>query len=112
MSNIIDFSVIDGLKEIGDQEFVSELIEMFLQQSDIIMEDIDKYTEQKDADSLSKSAHKLKGSCLNLGAVDMGKICQVIEHKGRENNIENIELQVMELKNIYTETCNELKKLM
>ena len=112
MSNIIDISVIEGLREIGDQEFVSELIEMFLQQSDEIMKEIKISCEKKDADSLSKSSHKLKGSCLNLGAVDMSKICQDIEQNTRENNLNDIDNKVNSLENIYQKTRNELKKIM
>ncbi len=108
---IIDISVIEGLKEIGDKEFVTELIEMFLQQSEDIMSEIRNYSENKDVDNLSKLSHKLKGSCLNLGAIDMSKVCQTIEHNTRENNIDSIEQHLDSLENIYRETCEELRRL-
>lgn len=112
MTNIIDLSVINELKEMGGQEFLSELIEMFLQQSETIMDEIKNFSSIKDALSLSKSAHKLKGSCLNLGAQEMSSLCQKIEYQGKENNLDGIEEKVSELFDIYNQTNIELKKLM
>jgi HPt (histidine-containing phosphotransfer) domain-containing protein len=111
MSNIIDSSVINELKEMGGQEFLTELIEMFLQQAETIMDEIKNFSNTKDASSLSKSAHKLKGSCLNLGAKDMSAICQIIENSSRENNLENIDSNLSDLLNIYEITVAEFKKL-
>ncbi|MFN8575228.1 MAG: Hpt domain-containing protein [Candidatus Sericytochromatia bacterium] len=112
MTNIIDSSVISELKEMGGQEFLSELIEMFLQQSETIMDEIKTHSSSKDALSLSKSAHKLKGSCLNLGAQEMSNLCQNIEYQGKENNLEGIDEKISKLVNVYNETATELKKLL
>lgn len=112
MSNIIDFSVIDELKDVGGDEFVAELVTMFLEQSEDIMKDIKTFSQSKDAVSLSKSAHKLKGSCLNLGAKDMGTMCQTIEHQSRENNLTDIDSNLEQLNDLYIQTSTELKKLL
>ena len=111
MSNIIDFSVIDGLKEIGDQEFLEELINIFLTQSEDIMADIISSSEQQNAQGVNKAAHKLKGSCLNLGANQMSELCQIIESSSQQGDLSNIETNVNELKRLHKETCAELKKL-
>ena len=111
MSNIIDFSVIDGLKEIGDQEFLEELVNIFLSQSEDIMKDIISSTEEKNAQAINKAAHKLKGSCLNLGAQPMSELCQKIESSSQQNDLSDIDTNVNELKRLHKETCAELKKL-
>lgn len=111
MSNIIDISVINELKEIGDDDFLIELVDMFLQQADTLVDDIQKHFENKDADSLSKAAHKLKGSCLNLGAKDMGDVCQTIEHTSRDNSFENLDNEIKSLLELYKLTSAELKTI-
>lgn len=111
MSNMIDISVIEELKEVGGDEFLSELITMFLDQADSIMEDIKTFHDNKDSDSLSKAAHKLKGSCLNLGAKDMGAICQTIELQTRENNFNDLDKNIESLSSIYEKTSLDLKSL-
>ncbi len=111
MSDIIDINVIDSLKEIGDQEFLDELIDIFFSQSEELMRDINDFSAKKDADSLNKASHKLKGSCLNLGAKAMSATCQKIETSSRENDLSQIDFNVSELIKLHQETCNELRKL-
>lgn len=111
MSNIIDFNIINNLKEIGDQEFLVELIDIFLGQSQDLIDEIKSGAEKKDNQIITKAAHKLKGSCLNLGAMSMGEVCQDIEHTSRDNNLSDIELKINELMSLHKETCEELIKL-
>lgn len=110
-NNIIDKNVIEGLKEIGDQEFLTEIIELFLAQSAVIVQDIKGFYSKSDATGLARAAHKLKGSCLNLGAQSLGSICQQIETDGNKNDLSQIEQLVKQVDSIYQETCEELKKL-
>ncbi len=111
MANIIDMDVIDGLKEVGDQDFLIELIDLFLTQAKELVESINQASKAQDLDIINKSAHKLKGSCLNLGANDMGEICQKLESDAKENKLDNLNELVEKLHSISVETFSELTKL-
>jgi HPt (histidine-containing phosphotransfer) domain-containing protein len=43
--------------------------------------------ERDDAQSVERTAHALKGSCANLGAVKMAAICAELEEIGRSGDL-------------------------
>ena len=110
MNNLIDQDVIDSLTEIGDKEFLVELIDIFLSQSKGLIQEIIKAVGECNASDLMKSSHKLKGSCLNLGANDLGNICHQLEAKGKENDFSNIAQIIQPLDSVYQQTCEALIK--
>src|SRR5687768_10617288 len=104
MSKLIDQEIIDSLREIGDNDFVVELIDIFLSQSAELIADIKKAAAGANTSDLLKSAHKLKGSCLNLGAVELSAICQQLEAKSREADFQGIEQVMQTMEPVYVET--------
>ncbi len=108
---IIDQEVIDGLTEIGDQDFLIELIDIFLAQSEELAHEIKLSVDAKNISELKKAAHKLKGSCLNLGAKGLGDICNKVESLCQAGDISGVN-QVMEpFDSVYNQTRSELTKL-
>jgi HPt (histidine-containing phosphotransfer) domain-containing protein len=110
MTKIIDQDVIDGLIEIGDKEFLTELVDIFLGQSEGLVQEIKNAIEAKNGPELMKAAHKLKGSCLNLGAKELGDICHNLEIKAKDNDFSNVNVIIEPLDDIYHQTCAELIK--
>ena len=53
----------------GDQELLLELIELFFEQSPMLMSEIQSAIERSDADQLYKAAHSLMGSASNFAAI-------------------------------------------
>jgi HPt (histidine-containing phosphotransfer) domain-containing protein len=110
-NNIIDMDVIEGLKEVGDQDFLIELIDLFLNQARELMVSINNAQKINDLTTINKDAHKLKGSCLNLGANQMGEICHKLETNAKENNTEIVNELINTLQSVSTETFSEITKL-
>ena len=60
---------------------------------------------------MGQSAHKLKGSSLNVGAVALAEICRQLEVKGRNNDLAGYDQILEDLKNIYDQTARMLTNL-
>jgi len=105
---IIDQDVIDSLIEIGDKEFLTELIDIFLSQSEELIQEINQAAAANNSQNLMKSSHKLKGSCLNLGALGLGAICQDLEVMSKKEDLSTLSEVMATLDKVYQETVTEL----
>lgn len=110
MSILIDDSVIETLKELGDEDFFLELVELFTSQSTSLVEEIAQASKDKNAEKLSHSAHKFKGSCLNLGATALSELCKKLEMKGKSGDLTGVDELSAQLEPLYKETLEELNK--
>jgi CheY-like chemotaxis protein len=112
--DLINVNAIQRLKELNekvDPDFFKVVINMFLQQSPHLIEEIKHYFDEGQYEKMGQSAHKLKGSSLNLGASNLAELCKQIEVKARNNELTDIDKMVDSLKSVYERTEIELKKL-
>ncbi|HLG34919.1 MAG TPA: response regulator [Bacteroidia bacterium] len=113
-NDIINVNAIQRLKELNekvDPDFFKVVINMFLNQSPHLIEEIKHYFDEGQYDKMGQAAHKLKGSSLNLGASNLADLCKQIEIKARNNELSDIDKMVDSLKSVYDRTESELKKL-
>ena len=71
-----------------DEEFISELLDIFLDDMPRQLELLRRAVESQDAESAAKTAHRMKGSSGNLGADPLSDLCQQMEVSGRNGEIE------------------------
>jgi two-component system, sensor histidine kinase and response regulator len=86
----IDPSVLKSLRELqeeGEPDVLKELIELFLEDVPPQLEVLQEAEEREDAQSVERTAHTLKGSSSNLGAVRMAAICAELEEIGRSGDL-------------------------
>ena len=86
-SMVMNETTLMRLKEMtsgADPNFFSQVIQMFLDQSVEIVEKIESLFPVMDLPQMASLAHKLKGSCLNLGANKLAETCRQIEVKGKD----------------------------
>ncbi|MBL0102968.1 MAG: response regulator [Bacteroidetes bacterium] len=86
-TELVNSVVINRLKEMtsgADPNFFSQVIQMFLDQSEEIVTEITSLLPIMDLPKMAGLAHKLKGSALNIGANKMAETCRVIEIKGKD----------------------------
>ena len=87
--SISENSILARLNELvqeTDSEFVTELIDIFIKETPGHIKSIANALDAKDKQSLTITAHTLKGSSLNLGAKQLGAVCYKLEELGRSNN--------------------------
>ncbi|HZE97439.1 MAG TPA: Hpt domain-containing protein [Planctomycetota bacterium] len=73
-----------GLQTPGEPSFLVELIDIFLKEADGHLEKLRAAFASKDEALFTRSAHTLKGSCGNLGALAMSRICADLQTVGHE----------------------------
>ena len=82
----VDEDVIIELREIMDDEF-DILLETYLGDAATKLDMIESALEQNDREKLRESAHSLKGSSSNIGALPLSGLCANLEYLARENQI-------------------------
>ena len=60
-------------------EIVDQLIELFVESTPPLLNELRESAESGDGDAVRRSAHKLKGSCQNIGAGFMAKLAHDLE---------------------------------
>jgi len=88
--SVLDQEVLASLRELGGEDdpglFV-ELVNMFLEDTPERMRALADAMEHGDPTALERSAHALKSSAANLGALDLSKLFREIESAGREGDL-------------------------
>ncbi len=72
----------------GDEVFLAELIELFLQDYPRLLDEVRGALARNDADGLSRNAHALKGSASNFGAKPVCAAAQALEALGKSGNLD------------------------
>ena len=112
--DLLDPNAIQRLMDIGKQTdpgFLQQVLEMFMKQAPENIEEIRQSLERGDFAAMWKTAHKLKGTSLNIGAARLSELCREIEKKGRNLETSGLHGLTMQLENDYKTTIQELKNL-
>ena len=75
----LDADVIMSLRDLGDNEMLSELARLFVNDTSSNLATLKAAIEKGDADSVKRVVHTLKGSSGNIGATRMAAICSKLE---------------------------------
>jgi len=90
----LDRDVLSALQEVMEDEYPM-LLGTFLADSE---ERLSKLHSAGDAETLGATAHSFKGSCSNMGAVRLAKLCHDLEQCAMQKNfLEGIEKLVGEI---------------
>lgn len=76
-----------------------------------LLADIRLHASNGNLPALAKAAHKLKGSCVSLGAEQMGDICRELQHKGETNDQNGVSGLVAQLEALYPATLAAMQAL-
>lgn len=81
----IDIRALEQLQELigGDKDTLHELIETFLEEGAEIVGDMRNSVSGSDIDLLRRSAHSLKSSAQDFGAVKLSQQCASLESRCR-----------------------------
>lgn len=77
----LDQSALDALREMtgDDPEFLEELIDAFISDSNYQLQEIAQAAMTGDADMLRRAAHSLKSNGSTFGATELARLCQITE---------------------------------
>jgi PAS domain S-box-containing protein len=115
----LDFKVIDEnkisfLKDLQTEEdivFFIELIDLYLTETPKIIDKLADALAEKDIKKFSFYAHKLKGSSLTLGVMQIAECAQTLEKESKNGFTEQLEHVLKETQNLYTLSIRDLNDL-
>lgn len=105
----IDLTYLKQLSN-GSNEFINEMITVFMEQTPIEISNLEKYLKAQDWKSLRATAHKMKPSFPFMGIKELeSMIKRVEEYAANETNLDLLPELIDKLKTISNEATNELE---
>jgi len=78
----IDDATFQALQEAAGADFVKELVETFLTEAPIMLDDLRNALAASDADRFRRAAHSLKSNSMTFGALRLGATARTLELGG------------------------------
>lgn len=111
-SSPLNLEVIEGLRELDDGSFLGELVELFTQGTPRIFQAIEEGIAQGDFALVGTCAHKLKGSCGNVGADTMASLSSMLELRAEKQHLADCQQLLGRLKDDFERVSLALQQLL
>ena len=93
---VLDVSVMAAIRALGDPgepDVYAEVARLFLVDVPIHLSALGAAIAAADSDTVWQTAHRLRGSALEMGAVRMAPVCAAIEQAARAGSLEHAAAQ-------------------
>ncbi|MBW4933710.1 Hpt domain-containing protein [Marinobacter sp. F4206] len=107
----LDEEALAELQDVMDDEF-EVLIHTFLNDSRERIAGLKQAVNGQDADALAHMAHSFKGSCINIGAPQLGELCRVAENAGKEQRLDDAPATVDAIESEFRNVTGMLENLL
>jgi PAS domain S-box-containing protein len=100
----IDIHMLDNIRALqrdGAPDILKKVIDLFLNDTPNLLQDLHEAVTKCDAKVLQNTAHRLKSSSANLGAVKLAAMCKEVEKMARLNKIQEAKTQLREIEAEY-----------
>ena len=93
-----------GLKEMaqGNDDFVKNMINVFLEHTPPILEEINQSFKKGDLKKVGELAHQIKPSVDLMGIESLYNVIREVEKKGKDNVIEGMKTEISQLNSVLT----------
>ena len=105
----IEGAALDRLLRIGGQEFLLEMIDLFLENAPQRIRAARDAVEAGDADGVYRAAHSLKSTAANLGARPLQRLAERLESRAAEGDVEALPPLVEEVARRYEQVRHRLE---
>ena len=105
---VIDPATFEELKQMSGEDFITELIDAFLDDAPNMLTNMQSALEAKDVESFRRNAHSLKSNANTFGATELGILAKELEQMGKDNDLE-IGNRLEVIKEAYAKVAEELK---
>ncbi len=86
----VDDKVLEQLLAItGNKAFIEQLVKMFLQDSDRLVQEMKTKLQQEKQDDFVRAAHSLKSSSAQVGAMNLSGYCKRLEQMGKQGQLQD-----------------------
>ncbi len=110
---VLDIGAIQRLRDIAaktDAAFVNQVITLFERQVPAGIFDVEQAMTTGDNTKMWQSAHKLKGTCLNIGAKKLAELFRILEIKGKNGDNRGLNSHISLLKPLYEKTLSDFRR--
>lgn len=100
VNDAVDMTVLsslEGAQADGEPDLIVDLIDLYLEDTPRRLAAMSALLAQRDALSLRRAAHGLKGSCATLGAARTARLCEAVEEMSRDSSLEAVATLLDEL---------------
>jgi two-component system sensor histidine kinase RpfC len=103
----LDEYKLNSLSQLGaDPEFIKQLVEGFSRDGERLMFNMRQACDERDYPGLRDAAHALKGTAVELGTVDLVRLCKHVEELKPYDMTSGKALSLVhEIENTLSETC-------
>jgi CheY-like chemotaxis protein/nitrogen-specific signal transduction histidine kinase len=109
-SEVMNMAVLDKLRaNIGD---IYPVLKVFLGALDSRLQELTEAVGKKDAESLTRAAHTIKGSSGQFGAEELATLCQKMENMGREKSFTQVDSLLLEMERAAERLRKKIRKLL
>ena len=84
----IDKTTFEELKQMSGVDFINELIDAFLDDAPLMIQNMQTAVAAGDVESFRRNAHSLKSNAYTFGAAELGILAKELERMGKENNLD------------------------
>ena len=107
----IDTTVFEELKQMSGADFISELVDTFLDDAPKLMKELQTAVQAKDADTFRRAAHSLKSNAATFGAKHLSELARELEQMGKDSKLAEVGDRLATLERTYQDAAAELKGL-
>ena len=107
MADTIDKNTFSELQDAAGAEFVTELVDTFLEEAPIMIAELRSALDAQQADKFRRTAHSLKSNCQTFGAMRLGTMARDLEANGLSSGVGAVDA----LQAHYAEVASDLKEL-
>jgi CheY-like chemotaxis protein len=83
-------AALQNLRDIGGDEFIAEVVEVFLADAPALITSLRSSLEQQDNEELRRAAHTLKSNGATLGAAAFAELCRTVEQRARGGLLDGV----------------------
>jgi HPt (histidine-containing phosphotransfer) domain-containing protein len=110
-SGIIDLSTYNELKELMGAEYMVEVVDTYIQETDGLIHQLQTALVAGDAVAFGRLAHSIKSSSASLGALDFAQQAREMEMLGKANNLAGVGSKLDQLVASFLPLVARLKEL-
>jgi HPt (histidine-containing phosphotransfer) domain-containing protein len=107
--SVIDMSIFNGLKEVGDADFIKELIDTFLDDAPRMLKELRQALAGNNVELFRRTAHSLKSNANTFGALVLAGLAKDLELIGRDNQLNAVGDKLEKLTAEYAKVESALK---
>jgi len=110
---VLDSDVLQELRSLSEttgRDILGNSVRFFLRQTPEDVSDLHQAATELDLERLRKTAHSLKSSSANLGALGFSNLCQQLEDSAREQRTEAVSEQLLAIEALLPRVLLELRQ--